>query len=62
MTGDAAAAMAVATSITLRLALIIDLANRFLNAPAPLRSAHLALHKADAGHEIVLENVPFTPI
>jgi hypothetical protein len=54
--------MAVATSITLRLALIIDLADRFFYAPAPLRSAHLALHKTDAGHEIVLENVLFTLI
>jgi hypothetical protein len=62
MTGDATAAMAVATSITLRLALIIDLADRFSNAPAPLRSAHLALHKTNAGHEIVLENVQFTLI
>jgi hypothetical protein len=54
--------MAVATSITLRLALIIDLADRFFYAPARLRSAYLALHKTDVGHEIVLENVLFTLI
>jgi hypothetical protein len=60
MTGDATTAMAAAARIALRLALIIDLANRI--ALAPLRSSHPALHKSDVGHEIVLENLLFTPI
>jgi hypothetical protein len=34
----------------------------FVIALAALRSPHLALHKRNAGHEIVLENVLFTPI
>jgi hypothetical protein len=48
--------MAVAARITLRLVLIIDLANRI--ALAPQRSQHPALHKSDAGHEIVLRKSP----
>jgi hypothetical protein len=52
--------MAVAARITLRLVLIVDLA--YCIALALLRSSHLALHKTDAGHEIVLENLLFTLI
>jgi hypothetical protein len=34
----------------------------FFVAPGPLSSAYPAVHKTSAGHEIVLENIAFTPI